>query len=221
MKKILLSAAALLFGTAAAFAQSKKSTVASHISLGPVVSFGHSWTSNVGDRPDFKASPALGIGMVYSKNEHWGLGAQLLVSHEGYKQDVPVGGGNYVKMTVNPVYLRLPLQATYFFGDYGDRIRPKVYAGPSVAVRVDETHYYSNDNYRPAEGSTAASDRFNRMDFGLTAGAGVNIRVSRLTWLNLDAGYYHGLVDAVANNFDNDFNGNRSLRLNAGLMWGL
>jgi outer membrane protein W len=107
----------------------------------------------------------------------------------------------------------LPLQVTYFFGKFGDRVRPKVYAGPSVAVRVAEQQFYDGDDLNLDE------DLFSRADFGITAGVGANFRLSRLTWLNVDAGYYHGFVDVIPN--ANDFNGNRNLRLNVGLMWGL
>ncbi len=195
MRKYFFSATLLLTSAAGGFAQAsqKGKTFASHISLGPVVSVGHSWVSNIpGDR-DFKFSPALGIGLVYSRNENWGFGAQMLVSHEGFKQELKLSNNEVADVTVNPVYLRMPLHAIYFFGDYGDRVRPKIYAGPSMAVRVDETHHYSNESMRPADGSPAAADQFSRFDAGLSAGLGANVRLSQLTWLNIDAGYYHGL----------------------------
>lgn len=215
MKKVILSAATVLLGASAVFAQAKKTPMKSHLSLGPVVSFGHSWTSNMAGEGAFKASPALGVGLVYSKNEKWGFGAQLLASHEGYKRTMPTLSGDAgPAVSVNPVYIRLPLHAIYFFGNYGDRVRPKIYAGPSVAVRVDEKAWIDGESVEPT------TDVFRRADFGLTAGAGANIRLSKLTWLNLDAGYYHGLVDVLMAN-NGDFNGNRNLRLNVGLMWGL
>src|SRR6187549_1846237 len=120
MRKHFFLSAAILLAAAGSFAQApkKNKTIASHISLGPVVSLGHSWVSNVpGDR-DFKFSPALGIGLVYSRDEHLGFGAQLLVSHEGYKQELMLAtstnpSGEKVDVTVNPVYLRLPLHLIY------------------------------------------------------------------------------------------------------------
>ena len=226
MRRYLLPFTVMLLAAGSTFAQApkKSKTFASHISLGPVVSLGHSWVSNVpGDR-DFKFSPALGIGLVYSRDEHLGFGVQLLVSDEGYKQELMLTtptspSGEKVDVTVNAVYLRLPLHVIYFFGDYGDRVRPKIYVGPSVAARVDETHHYSNNDLKPAEGSAAAADQFSRFDVGLSAGVGANVRLGKLTWLNLDAGYYHGLVDVIDAYASN--NANRNLRMNVGLMWGL
>jgi hypothetical protein len=224
MRRIFLLSAAMLFAAFQSFSQTPKKgkAFASHISLGPVASLGHSWVSNISGDRDFKFAPAVGIGMVYSTNEHLGFGAQLLVSHEGYKREVTLQNGEQWDMSVNPVYLRLPLHVIYFFGNYGDRVRPKIYAGPSFAARVDEVHYYTDDQMRPAEGSPEASHQFNTFDAGLTAGIGANIRLSLLSWLNFDVGYYNGLVDVVDGvNANNGFNGNRDLRLNVGVMWGL
>jgi hypothetical protein len=222
MRRYLLLSTAMLIAAGGTFAPKKSNTFASHISLGPVVSLGHSWVSNVAGDRDFKFSPALGIGLVYSRDEHLGFGAQLLVSHEGYKQEFTFSNNETADVTVNPVYVRLPLHVIYFFGNHGDRVRPKIYVGPSVAMRVDETHHYSDSQMKPAEGTPGAADQFSRFDAGLSAGLGANVRLSKLTWLNLDAGYYHGLVDVIdATTASNSFNGNRNLRLNVGLMWGL
>jgi hypothetical protein len=221
MRKFLLFSTALLFAAGSVIAQPRKkaNTFASHISLGPVVSLGHSWVSNIPYDRDFKFSPAAGIGLVYSTNEHLGFGAQLLVSHEGYKQEIPRTAGGVADVTINPVYLRVPLHLIYFFGDFGDRVRPKIYIGPSLAFKVDETRKYTDPLM---EAALANREVFEDFDIGLTAGLGANVRLSRLTWLNLDLGYYNGLVDVMNVPTTGDgFNGNRNLRLNVGLMWGL
>ena len=202
------------------FAQKKHKSV---ISIGPTASVGHSWIRSIpvnGDR-DFKLSPSFGFGLVYSTHEHWGFGSGLAVSHEGYKADYRMSNGDYEKVSVNPVYLRMPVSVIYFFGNYGDRVRPKIYAGPSFAVKVDEKRWYSMDDPRTVEGAMANTEHFTRWDIGLQAGAGANIRLSKYTWLNVDAGYYHGLVDVLKNDANGDYNANRNLRLNMGLMWGL
>lgn len=196
-------------------------TFASHVSIGPVAGFGGAWVSNVTGNRGFKSSPAVGIGLVYSTNHHFGIGVQLLVSHEGYESEYMMPNGIREEVEINPVYLRLPVQFTYFFGDFGDRVRPKIYAGPSIAVKVDEVQDYSSDAIRFAENGLQSSDRFDRFDAGVTAGVGANFRIGKLTWLNTDIGYYHGLVDVLDNDANYSFNGNRNLRLNVGLMWGL
>jgi hypothetical protein len=153
---------------------------------------------------------------MYSANQNWGLGTKFMISSEGYRQRVTVGN-QQSELTVRPTYLRIPIEATYFFGKFGDKVRPKIYAGPSFGVRLSETHHTSGD-YPLSELVAVKGDQFSDFDAGLTAGLGANIRVGRLTWLNLDGGYYHGLSDV---HVDNDFNGNRNLRFNVGLLWGL
>jgi hypothetical protein len=198
-----------------------KRSMASHLSLGPVIGLGGSWVSNVSGDKNFKFAPALGVGLVYSRNDHFGIGAQLLVSHEGYSTEYTMANGHKEELQINPVYLRLPVQFTYFFGNYGDRVRPKIYAGPSIAVKVDEVYHYTASNLNPTEGNYTSGNMFRTFDAGLTAGLGANIRIGKLMWLNTDIGYYHGLVDVIENDAANNFNANRNLRLNVGLMWGL
>jgi hypothetical protein len=211
MKKVLL----LVTGLFLSVFQSK----AQYISLGPVAGFGHSWVSNLTGTDRFKASPYLGIGMVYSKDVHWGWGGELAVSHEGYKADM---GMNTV--TVNPVYLRLPLRAYYFFGPYKSHIRPKVYLGPSFGFKVDEVQYMNGNRLSNSDVIATTynmhSDMFNSFDVGLNTGAGVNVRLMPGTWLNMDLGYNLGFLDAV-DNTANTNNMNQNIRLNVGVLFGL
>ena len=71
-----------------------------------------------------------------------------------------------------------------------------------------ETTAYNKDN------------NFRMFDAGVNAGAGVNIRLMKATWLNLDIGYYQGLTDAVREAAGN-YNTNQNLGINAGVLFGL
>lgn len=214
-----LLAGAFILASTSCFAQatSGKAT-ASQVSLGPVVSLGSSWVSNLPGSQEAIFSPAFGLGLMYSASEHWGLGSKLMVSSEGYRQNFDWGPGYHSEATVRPTYLRLPIEVNYFFGEYGDRVRPKIYAGPSLGARLSETVRYSGDPLPSNEVIRTDGHNFSDFDAGLTFGAGANVRVGRQAWLNLDGGYYHGLVDVHA---DNDFNANRNLRLNVGMLFGL
>lgn len=219
MKKILALCSFALLAAGSATAQSDRKSGASYISLGPVVSLGHSWVSGLGDGDaHFKFSPAVGIGLVHSHNEHWAFGAQLLASHEGFDKDIMLSNGQRTEIEVSADYLRLPLQAIYFFGHYGDRVRPKVYLGPSFALKIGESTQQDGPALSPEENNSLPTG-MRDFDAGLNAGVGLNLRLHGATWLNLDAGYYHGLTDVLENYGGN--NGNRNLRLTAGLMWGL
>jgi len=188
-----------------------------HISFGPTVGFGHSWIStenavSPGYDSKFHSTYNVGVKMVYSLQTHWGVSADLKYSSEGgsFKN-----GNNELVYRAN--YIRLPLQAVYFFGEYGDRVRPKISLGPSFGFLVGgDTKYESNDN-KISEGHS--KDMFKTFDAGLTGAVGANIRVARNTWLNTDIGYYHGLTnmnDVSSNNMKN-----RSLGLNVGLAFGV
>lgn len=213
MKKLLILTSGLLL-TAAAHSN------AQHLSLGPVASLGHSWTSGISGNRDFKFAPALGVGLVYSRHENIGWGGELTISHEGFKSEYLLANGMVQDVTVNPVYLRMPLHLIYFFGQRGDKVRPKIYAGPTLGLRIDERRKYSTGTTTILENSSSLTgDLFSRGDFGLNAGIGANFKVTLNAWLNLDAGYYHGLVDVIPTDMDN--NHNRNIRLNVGLMFGL
>lgn len=206
MRKLLLLVAVWLAlpGTAAK---------AQYYSIGPVAGFGHSWISNTQTDTRFHPSPSLGIGMVYSRYLHWGFGADLVFSDEGMSYRVAAGSG-MSNQSLHALYLRLPMKAYYFFGNYGSTVRPKVYLGPSVGVKIDEASRAGNGDLvreKPA--------MVNAFDLGLQAGAGVNIRIAKKTWLNLDLGYYQGLLDALDDGAGR-YNTNQNLRLNAGVLFG-
>jgi outer membrane protein W len=208
MKKMILIAAALLtIGAGQLNAQ--------YISLGPVAGFGQNQVTNLGGNIHFMPSGYLGLGMIYAKNVHWGWGAQLTAASEGYKVD----GTDGTSATVTPLYVRLTPRAYYFFGNANSVVRPKIYLGPTVAAKVAESTNYSyglvGDMYM-----LNSTGSFRTFDVGVNGGAGVNIRLMKATWLNLDAGYTQGLMDAVKDPAGR-YNMNENLALNVGLLFGL
>ncbi len=214
MKKTLLLAAIAMIGLGAnAQETTKKKNEAQYLSIGPVAGVGMNWVSGLPGSSKAMLSTNFGLGMIYAKNEHWGFGGQLMVSAEGY--DFDYGGHEFKAM---PLYLRMPLRAYYFFGDFKNTVRPKVYIGPSLAVKLSE-----NDNM-PARNMdnfiNRNSGEFNPFDLGINAGGGVNIKMSRSIWLNLDVAYTQGLLDAV-NDPAGNYNTNMNLGFGAGLLFGL
>jgi outer membrane protein W len=214
MRKFVLVAGLLagMFTTAAAQDATNK-TKRNYFSLGPVLGYGHSWIGQTEGKKLFNSTGYLGLGMVYSRFAHWGFGADLVVSSEGQRARYNLGGTDY-KATNDALYIRLPLKAIYFFGEYGDRIRPKVYAGPSLGFKVNEMHDADDDILKPT------GNIFNTFDLGVQAGAGANFRVSRRAWLNADISYYQGVLDAIDDG-NGDYNTNQNIRLNLGLLFAL
>ncbi|MBO9658001.1 MAG: PorT family protein [Chitinophagaceae bacterium] len=194
-----------------ALASGAMSVHAQNLSLGPTVGFGHAWTSsdNGGVNGRFHPSYNLGGKLVYSFVSHWGISADVKFSSEGET----LGADNDNKTVYRANYIRVPLQGIYFFGDYGNKVRPKISAGPSLGFLVGgESSVYTNGNQTNV---VKTKDYLNSFDFGLTGAVGMNIRVAKATWLNADIAYYHGLTDVV----DNASAKNRNIGVNVGILF--
>ena len=171
---------------------SATSLSAQHISVGPTVGIGHSWLNNnvtTGGKNLFFPTYNAGIKLVYSIESNWGVSADLKFSGEGGSRGVD--DNNKIVDRLN--FLRIPIQGIYFFGKYGDKIRPKVSFGPSFGFLVGgKEKIYSNGKMVQ---EFPNKNNFNKMDIGLNAAVGANIRICKSTWLNTDLTYYHGLTD--------------------------
>jgi Outer membrane protein beta-barrel domain len=174
------------------------------LSFGPVLGANFSKISDV-DNAEFNTGLAAGGQLVYSNENNWGLGGALLYSREG----VDISAGQFEGET-NLTYLRVPLKGYLFFRENEDRFRPKVFIGPSIGILLNaETKVGGNE--------IEVKDAYNSFDLGLTAGAGFNARLSESgTWLNLDLGYTHGLVDVAKNGKGS----NRGISAMMGVMFG-
>lgn len=202
-----------------------------YLSLGPVIGFGHSnvtngtLTSNAINPTEaktlFHPSFHAGVGLIYAKHEHWGLGGEVLFSQEGYTKEF--SQANFAYREAHSVgYIRIPLRAYYFFGQFQDKVRPKVYLGPSFGIRTMENSELTT--LSGAEVLPAKMHEFNTFDFGLQAGVGANVTLGKSTWLNLDLNYYQGLADALNDNMptlSSGYNMNQKLALQVGLLFGL
>lgn len=191
------------------------STNAQNLSFGAIGGLGHSWTSidkasNYDTR--LHANYSLGGRLVYSFESSWGISGDIKFSGEG--QSVGIDKDNRAVVRAN--YIRIPLQGIYFFGKYGDRVRPKVSFGPSFGILVGgKTRSFVNGN----EFTTGKTkDYLKTFDYGLTLAAGGNVRIATATWLNLDLSYYHGLADITETGADGS---NRNLGVNVGVTFPL
>lgn len=218
MRKILTLCAGILI-TAGTQAN------AQNFSIGPEISLGHSWISD-GENLKFKLLGAAGATGMYMFTEHMGVSATLGVSWEGFRTHVVSDENGALKgitTTYNPEYLRLTPKFVYMFGESDMKIRPKVAIGPSVAYKYNEVRWV-NENKQDAKeligngsNDTKAPELFDDIDAGITADAGVSIRLSPAASLNVSAAYYRGLVDVL--DIANRQSGN--LRANIGVMFGL
>jgi outer membrane protein W len=191
MKKLLLILLAGFTLYVTANGQSK-------FSLGPNAGVGHASISNA-DNAKFKLAANAGIAMVYSATEHFGIGLDAKYSFEGVKTD---------DGSLDLNYFRLPLKAIYFFNDYGDQLRPKIFAGPSFGFLTSAK----------AE-DVDVKNQFNSSDFGITAGAGINYRLVKNSWFTADVNYLHGISNVAK--VGSEKNHNRNIGVNVGVNFGL
>ncbi|GAO42174.1 porin family protein [Flavihumibacter petaseus] len=185
-----------------------------NLSFGPTAGFGHTWLSNA-ENSRYQPAGNLGVSLIFSPATHWGIGADAKWSIEGNKTSA-----NGIDVTNRIDYLRIPLKGIYFFGEYGQRVRPKLAFGPTFGFLLGgkQERTYMDDGHEVTV-KTPVKDFVKSFDFGLTGSAGVNIRLLEKTWLNLDLGYYHGLTD-VMESTDVDQK-NRNLSMNVGLTFGI
>lgn len=211
MKKMLLACLVL--------AATMQGVLAQNLSFGPTIGVGHSWMTGF-ENVKFKPSVNVGGTLVYSFVSHWGVGADLRASFlEGVRTKTENGNASS-EYKMNATFLRVPFKAYYFFGEYGDRVRPKLYAGPSLGfllggkTKLENT---SGSTTNTIEGDT--KDVLKSFDFGFVAGAGLNYRLKKNTWLNVDLNYQNGLVDMSET--PNSFNATRNIGVNVGVTFPL
>jgi hypothetical protein len=201
MKKVLLVIMISMGFSLVTSAQSK-------FSIGPNAGIGTSWLDNTPNRKSKLAGNA-GISMVYSAAEHFGIGLDAKYSFEGGKYSI---GNQTVTADLN--YFRVPLKAIYFFGTYGNRVRPKVYVGPSFGFLTGGKTTIEVPNISSIV--RESKDIYKTFDLGVTAGAGLNIRMVKNTWFNADINYLHGISDLTSAEEHN-----RNLGINVGVNFGL
>ncbi|MEI9810142.1 MAG: porin family protein [Bacteroidota bacterium] len=148
-----------------------------------------------------------------------GISADLKFSSEGGTLQSDEGGDEY-KYTYRGNYIRLPLQGIYFFGELGDKVRPKVSLGPSFGFLVGGKSKLEVNGTKTDEADS--KDAFTRFDIGLNAAAGANFRIGTNKWLNTDITYYHGFSNVFEDAGEkNKKVRNRGLGINIGITFPL
>jgi hypothetical protein len=137
------------------------------------------------------------------------VGLDLKYSGEGMKTKLR---GETATTRLN--YVRIPIKLIYFFNNFGNDFRPKIYVGPSLGILAGgETKLFLPSGTAKVD----SKDLYEDVDLGLLFGTGFNYRIASGTWLNVDLAYGHGFTD-IAKTGDAY---NRNFSLNVGLAWGL
>lgn len=200
--------------TTTATTTSSSSSGGSKFSMGPVVGAGYTGVSGL-KNTKFKVGGDAGLAMVYSAAEHFGIGLDVLYSLEGMKQDGPdpLDVTHTITYNLNLNYIRVPLKAIYFFNQYGNSVRPKIFVGPSFGFLT--TAKVKSGSYP----QTDVKDNAKSTDVGIIGGVGSNFRLAPKTWLNLDLSYTQGLTNTYVSGTED--HKNMHAFLNVGVNFGL
>lgn len=194
--------------TATSCVASYKVNAQQYISLGSVAGIGHSSFSNTPYKSKFNPVFSAGLSFVYAKHKHWGLGIDVMYSREGAIYEWV---SDDVRHRLH--YFRIPLKAYYFLGAYPSKIRPKIYAGPSVGFNLGEDIDWGTNLI------TLPFYKQKAVDLGLLFGFGLNVKIMNNFWLNTDFNFYQGFVDATQ--YINSANLNQKFQLQVGILFGL
>jgi hypothetical protein len=203
-------------------------------SIGPNAGFGASWIDNWGEK-EYKPSGNVGLALIYSGKSNFGFGADLKYSFEGGKREYVTSAVGTQFTTTEEAkldYVRLPLKAMFFMGQYGQRVRPKISVGPSFGLLVGGKTNIKTVSQTGAvvfERKDESEDVWDKWDVGVHGSIGLNYRLVKNTWFSADVAYVHGLTDVrkddkksspysgynTATNYKN-----RNLGLNLGVYFG-
>jgi outer membrane protein W len=155
---------------------SSQAVAQDRFSLGP--RFGLNFGNVTGvDESSAASGLVAGLTSTYSINENTGISVDLLYSEHGWEE--PISSEYDLR------YLDIPIYFNYFFGELGNRFRPKVYVGivPQLLLNaeVDDTEI--------------EKEFLNSFLLSLGGGLGFNYRVGERIWLNTDLRSYIGLSD--------------------------
>lgn len=172
---------------------------AQSLSIGPMIGANSSSISVPTPDDNSKRLTGLSAGIFanYSINEKIGLNVKALFSQMGISN-------SELDQSLRLNYIQIPLSGVYFFGQTGDKFRPKVYLGPYVgflmSAKVDDVDV---KNY------------YKSIDFGGQVGLGFNYSLKSRTWLNVDAGYAAGFSNII--DTSNGDGKNNAISVNVGL----
>ena len=175
---------------------------------------------------DFKMNPGFHIGptMELPINEMFTFETALLLSTKGFKmsEKESFNGDTYeAKVKLNLLYLDIPLTAkasfdvggVKLFGTFG----PYIGIGLSGKAKYEET--YNGETDKEEEdinfGSDEDEDDFKRLDWGLTAGVGVE-----LNSIQISVNYGLGLANISSYTQDGNKVNNRVLGVSVGYKFG-
>lgn len=165
-------------------------------------------------------SPGFTAGAMfrYIEEKNFGLIAELNLTQRGWKEKFEDSDYNFSHRFT---YLELPIMTHIFFGNH--RVKGFFNLGPELNVMIGDgvssnfdlqqaqTLDYFVQNSRHVE--QYQLDIENRFDYGICAGAGMELNLNTKQSLLLEGRFYYGLTDVFANHKSDVFSSSNSMTI--------
>ena len=171
-------------------------------------------------RQEMLPGMTAGLAFRYIEENHFGLIAELNLTQRGWKEAFDESEYSYSHRLT---YLELPIMTHIFFGNR--RVKGFFNLGPELNVMLGDG-ISSNFDYRNA----ASMDYFlqnsrhieqltmdvkNKFDYGICAGAGMELNLNAKHSLLLEGRFYYGLTDVFPNHKTDVFSSTNSMSITA------
>ena len=163
-----------------------------------------------------------GVMFRYIEEKNFGLIAELNLTQRGWKEKFEESDYQY---SHNFTYLELPIMTHIFFGN--QRVKGFINLGPEIEVMLGnrissnfsyqdaaEDEYFINDNRHIEQLSMKVS---NKLDYGICAGAGMELNLNSKHSLLLEGRFYYGLTDVFPNHKTDVFSSSNSMTISVTL----
>ena len=158
----------------------------------------------------------------YIEEKNFGLIAELNVTRRGWKEAFDDADYSFSR---NFTYLELPIMTHIFFGS--NRVKGFFNLGPELDVMIGDG-LSSNFDYQNAQTldyfiqNTRHLEQYrldikNRLDYGICAGAGMELNLNAKHSLLLEGRFYYGLTDVFANHKTDVFSSSNSMTISVTL----
>lgn len=160
-----------------------------------------------------------GVMFRYIEEKNFGLIAELNMTQRGWKENFEQSEYNYSHRFT---YLELPIMTHIFFGN--QRVKGFFNLGPELNVMLgngissnfdyqeaDRMDYFIQDTRHIEQMSLDINNRF---DYGICAGAGMEINLNPKHSLLIEGRFYYGLTDVFPNHKTDIFSSSNSMTIN-------
>jgi len=141
-----------------------------------------------------------GLSFRYIEEKHFGFIVEANFSQQGWKEDFE---NEPYQFSRKMNYIQIPFMSHIFFGN--KFFRGFVNLGPQVGFFISDSYKSNCDINNPPTFTSSSRETqqytmpiANKVDYGITAGAGLEFRILRSSFL-LESRYYFGLGDFFKN----------------------